>query len=142
MSTAAKGETWEPEYREALRRMLAEKGRPVLLEEPRYSWQQDGDPDDNVSTYGWVDYEIEGHLRGGGCSIVIPEGSVVREKSYSQFQDTDTDNKSEVGLNVGGCHCRCEMYSNFYVRWTGSVGDAIRALFPPPVSDKGRGIQL
>lgn len=139
-------ETWEDRYREKLRELIQQKGRPVQIDWHEYerykAWGHADDPDDYVSTYGWTDFDALSHVASGGgtCEWVVPPGSVVREKTYSQFTDTFSDNENEVGVNVGGCHCVCGRYKDVYLRWDGSVGDAINLVMGVP--DAGRSIQL
>ena len=107
------------EIKAGMRRLLAEKGHKVQFQE-RYG------PDD-VSPYGWSDYDAWEHIING-CSWVVPEGTVVKETTYSMFDGTFTGNKDEVGLNAAGVHCACGKYTDVTIRLTTSLGEAIRTL--------------
>ena len=138
-------EEWEERYREKLREMLRTKGVKVETSN-NYDWVE---PDDdlNVSPYGWADYSAQYHIlgkqsarHGGPCEWIVPEGAVAYERTYSEFQDTFSDNAQTVGINVKGCHCRCGKYQDVYLRWEGSIADAVRIIMGVP--DTTRSIQL
>lgn len=137
-------EEWEERYKEKLRELLRTKGSKVETSN-HYAW---GEPDDdvNVSAYGWVDYDAEYHIvgeharYGGPCEWVVPEGAVAYEQTYSEFQDTFTENVQTVGINVKGCHCKCGKYTDVYLRWEGSIAEAVKIVMGVP--DTTRSIQL
>lgn len=126
---------WTEEYRAAVRKFIAEKGSKVQVAEKRYDWQED----DEVSTYGWSDYEAYKHTRsaegkypGDGCHWIVPEGARLYERSYSQFTDTFHSNEDEVGVNVKGCRCACGKYEDVILRWTGSLTDILHSILGMP----------
>lgn len=90
----------------------------------------------SVDTFGWEDRESYSHIHGdkynseagGPCEWIIPEGTVVKEESYSQFAGTDQDNYYEVGINVEHVSCKCGKYTDVTVRVASSLGEAIQAL--------------
>lgn len=112
--------TVNDEIKAGMRRFLAEKGRKVKFRDEEW---------DDVSAYGWSDFDAVDHIIVAGCSWVIPEGTVVEEHTYSMFDNTFTGNKDEVGLNASGCHCACNKYKNVTLRVTSSLGEAIRSIF-------------
>lgn len=120
----------EAKYRDALRDLMERKGVPVEINpDAEYDF-------DEVSTYGWVAYEardhcqtVEGNDRYGGCRWVVEPGAELRERTYSQFVDTDADNKNEVGINVSPVHCACGKYQDMTLRYTASLADTLRDLF-------------
>jgi len=137
-------EEWEERYREKLRELLRTRGRKVQTS--NYYDRAEADDDLNVSPYGWVDYNAEYHIlggytrHGGPCEWVVPEGAVAYERTYSEFQDTLSDNARVVGINVNGCHCKCGKYTDVYLRWEGSIADAVKIIMGVP--DTTRSIQL
>lgn len=132
--------TWTDDYKVKVREFIEAKGQKVQVEEKRYSWQDD----DDVSTYGWTDYEAQQHIIGNNphlppeqndhCRWVVPEGAVMYERTYSQFQDTDADNLNEHGVNVKGAHCACGKYTDVILRWTGSVTEMLHSILGLPTS--------
>ena len=119
---------WNDEYKSKVRDFMARKGRPVLFARTDYQ----GNPEPDV--YGWVDHDADAHCRavdekypglGEGCTWVVPEGAVLTEETYDQFQDTFSDNAQEVGSNASGCRCACGKYSDVTLRWTGSVTEML-----------------
>lgn len=120
--------TIDDQIKAAMRQFVADKGMKVNFKEPRYSWEKE----DDVSTYGWADYDAVDHVStgkyGDGCFWVVPEGTVVKEYTYSMFTGTFADNDEEVGINAIGCHCKCGKYKDVTLRVTSSLGDAIQAL--------------
>lgn len=108
----------DAEIKAGMRKFLAEQGRMVKFEE-RYGFK-------HVSTYGWSDYENSDHMRR--CSWVIPEGTVVKEETYSQCLGTFTSNRDEVGLNAEGVSCACGKYKDVTIRVTSTLGEAIRSI--------------
>lgn len=127
---------WEAEFRAKLRKFMEDKGEPVRFEPKRYEWQED----DEVSTYGWHDYEATLHCRPvdpkysdtDGCHWIVPEGAVAYERGYSQFTDTFHDNEDEVGINVRPAHCACGKYTDVTLRYVGSLAEVIRELTGVP----------
>lgn len=123
----------EAEYKAKLREFVQEKGRAVQFVEQRYSWSE---PDD-VSTYGWTDYDAEKHIhpwdaKDERCSWVVPEGATLTERTYSQFTDTFHSNENEVGINVAGCHCACGKYTDMTLRYVGSLTEVLHSLLGIP----------
>lgn len=128
--------------KEKMRGFLALKGSPVQFDSPGYHGAQ------AVSTYGWFHAEaIEhtlkptksfgNHYYGDGCLWVVPPGVVLREVTYSLFTDTFSDNKDEVGVECSPVSCACGKYTDMTLRWTGSLGDLMFAIFGPEVPDTG-----
>lgn len=130
-------EDWRIGYRRAVGNFLTEKG--VFVDEryyPRNDWLLDepdpGDYDEHGAMYGWEDY---GHHLGSTymtpptppCRAVEIDPTTIRERSLSQFVDTFTDNREEVGVEVRAT-CACGKYENKWLRWTGSVGEILPAL--------------
>jgi hypothetical protein len=124
---------WEAEYKAKLRKFMEDKGAKVEInEDAEYEW-------DEVSPYGWSDYDAVDHTRpaqgrwpGDGCHWVVPEGATLTERTYSMFDGTFTDNKDEVGINVHPAHCACGKYTDVTLRYVGSLGDVIRELTGVP----------
>lgn len=131
-------EEWEDRYKEKLRELVRTNGRKVqtLGTYPQY----DVDDDLNVSAYGWTDYDATYHIVNGPCEWVVPEGAVAYEREYSEFQDTFSPNAHAVGINVKGCHCKCGKYTDVYLRWDGSIAEAVNLIMGVP--DTTRSIQL
>lgn len=130
-------EDWRIGYRRAVGEFLMEKG--VFVEErfyPRDDWTLDEpdptDYDDMKVTYGWEDYE---HKHGidwrtppvPPCPTISVDPSTMRERSLSQFVDTFSGNRDEVGVEVRAT-CACGQYIDKWLRWTGTVGDILPAL--------------
>jgi hypothetical protein len=124
------------EYREKLRDFVARKGRKVNFEK-RWGFEED----DEVSIYGWVDYDAEAHLQGRDrkgertlppCSWVVPEGAELYERTYSMFTDTFSDNEQEVGINVKGCRCACGKYADVTLRYKGSLTEVLADILGLP----------
>lgn len=109
---------WMDEYKPKVRRFMTEKGIPVLFDE-RF-----GDREPEV--YGWRDGEAYDH--GRECGWVVPEGATLTEETYSQFTDTFSDNRDEVGVNVEPCHCTCGKYTDVTLRWDGTVDEMLTAI--------------
>lgn len=118
---------WAEEYRAKVREFMAKNGRKIDIRPKRFDWEDD----DEVSTYGWTDFEADEHIRAG-CRWIIPEGAVLYERTYSQFEDTDVDNINEVGVNIRGCECACGQYQNAVLRWTGSVTQMLHSILGIP----------
>jgi hypothetical protein len=125
-----------------MRAFLQAKGQPVDFREKRYEWDQP------VSTYGWHDNRAMEHTMtptrsygkhyyGDGCSWVVEPGVVLREVTYSMFTDTFSDNADEVGVECSPVRCECGKYTDVTLRWVGSLGDLMRAIFGPVVPDTG-----
>lgn len=108
----------DDEIKAGMRRLVAEKGRKLDYCESAY---------EEVSQYGWTDYEAWEHI-DGGCEWVIPPGTKVIEKTYSMFDGTFTSNKDEVGINAEGVSCKCGKYKRVTIRVVMSLGEAIREL--------------
>lgn len=125
---------WNDEYKARVRTFVEQHGKPVEFTEKRYDWQDD----DQVSVYGWTDYDALKHCkpkegwRGGGCHWIVPEGATMYERTYSQFEGTFTDNNDEAGVNVKGCHCACGKYTDMTLRWVGSVTDMLHSILQLP----------
>jgi hypothetical protein len=109
-----------------MRQLIADKGQKVnfISDEPDF-WGEF-----RVSTFGWTDYEASEHTASYGdkCHWIVPEGTLVKETSYSQFNGTFVDNEEQLGLNAAGCRCACGKYTDVTLRVTSSLGDAIQAL--------------
>ena len=113
------------EYKAALRDLMRRKGRPIRRRsEPQW-------PEFHVSTYGWLDYAALVHAGYEGCGWLVEPGAVLVEQAYSQFTDTDHDNESEVGINVGPVRCTCGKYTDVTLRYVGSLGEILRDLLGP-----------
>lgn len=110
---------WEEEYKAKLRDFMARKATPAEINRDA---KYDGD---RVSTYGWISMDYR-HIYDDKCSWVVPEGARLEEHTYSQFQDTFSDNKDEVGIEVYPVHCACGQKTDVTLRYTGSLGDVIR----------------
>ena len=119
---------WSAEYKKKMRAFMAEKGQKIAIEPKRYEWEQD----DEVSTYGWVDYDAQRHVREQGCSWVVPAGARLYERTYSQFTDTFNDNEDQVGINVTGCRCACGEYEDVILRYSGGLADVMRFITGAP----------
>jgi hypothetical protein len=125
----------EAEYKLKLREFMSKHGAPVQFQEKRYEWQDD----DDVSTYGWHDWDKVWHTheRGShrlaeGCHWIVPEGAELIERTYSQFNGTFTDNNQEVGINVSGCHCACGKYTDVTLRYVGTLTEVLHSLLGLP----------
>jgi len=121
--------SWTDEYRAKVREFIEGKGRKVQVEEKRFEWERD----DEANVYGWVDYEAQDHIREG-CRWIVPEGAVMYERTYSQFQDTFTENSEDHGVNVRGARCACGKYTDVILRWDGSVTDMLHTILGLPTS--------
>ena len=126
-------EGWEVEYKAKLRAFMEVNAYPI-----QFNKRWDSDPEDEVSVYGWTDWDAVWHIRDDDCSWIIPEGAELYERTYSQFQDTFTDNENEVGVNVLGCHCACGQYKDIGLRYAGSLSNVLNGL----LTMKGRSVQL
>lgn len=117
---------WNAELKAKMRKLVADKGDPVEFSSDSYSTTYNG----GVSSYGWKHHEAIAHCRqwGDKCHWVIPASATLEERTYSLFQDTFTDNKDEVGINVYPCHCRCGKYTDITLRYVASLGETIREL--------------
>lgn len=131
-------------YKAELRHLVEKKGVPVEI-------NRDAEYDfDEVSTYGWVDHEARDHAtahypgengcaryddtlypctRHDACEWIIPTGAELKERTYSQFADTDSSNVNEVGINVYPAHCACGKYKDVTLRYTASLAETLRELF-------------
>ena len=133
-----------PEDSAKLRAYLEDKGLPVKFREPNSyearhpEWYPRREL---VSTYGWTDYDAAHHALGGyrakhqegqPCPWVVPKGAVLYEQTYSLFQDTLSDNKEEVGVNVEGCHCSCGKYTDVTLRVVATFTEIMRVLLGVP----------
>ncbi len=112
---------FDDQLKAGMRRLVAEKGRKVNFSER--AWEE-------VSVYGWADYDAVEHTAsyGDNCEWVVPEGTKVTEKTYSMFMGTWSDNEDEVGINAEGVSCKCGKYKDVTIRATCSLGEAIRSL--------------
>lgn len=128
------------EYREKLRDFIARKGMKVNFEQ-RFST----DAEDDVSTYGWTDYDATDHItpwrgRGAakreGCEWIVPEGAELYERTYSMFTDTFSDNEQEVGINVKGCSCKCGKYKDVTLRYKGSLTEVLADILGIPTQNR------
>lgn len=126
---------WTDEYRARMREFMEKNGVKVEVQEKRYDWQDY----DEVSPYGWSDHAAARHVRptdggwpGEGCHWIVPEGARLYERIYGQFQDTYTDNKHEVGINVTGCRCACGRYEDVILRYTGTLADVMQQITGAP----------
>lgn len=122
------------EYRKSLRDFMARRGRPVEISENDRTRYPDF-PGLWVSTYGWVDGEAQEHAQS--CSWVVDAGVSLTEVSYSEFTDTDSDNKETVGINVepagtSDVRCTCGQYRGVTLRWQGSLMEAVQEIFGTP----------
>jgi hypothetical protein len=124
----------DKEYRTALRDLMAKKGHPVEFDE---RWKSDypDSPDLWVSVYGWVDHRADEH--GRVCGWEVPAGVALTEVSYSEFTDTDADNKTTLGINVTptesvDIRCRCGEFRGVTLRWEGSITEALQTIFGMP----------
>lgn len=119
-----------------MRAFLQEQGRAVEFTGREGDYQP-------VSTYGWHDHEAWEHAsnsrqgRSGGCSWVVEPGVVLREVVYSMFTDTFHGNDDEVGVECSPVRCACGKYTDVTLRWVGSLGDLMHAIFGPAVPDTG-----
>lgn len=113
----------ENQIKVGMRKYLAESGKPMKFDEPHW---EGGPP--VVSRYGWGDYNAQDHILKDKCRWVVPEGVVVKEETYIQFDGTFTGDKNEVGLNAAGCRCECGKYTDVTLRVTDSLGNAIQAI--------------
>jgi hypothetical protein len=118
---------FDNELKEMMRLYLATSGVKVDFEE---RW---GNLYPNV--WGWEDSNSVHHMRpasgkypGDGCYWVVPEGSVVKEETYSQFDGTGHCARYEVGINVEHVDCACGKYKDVTIRVTASLGEAIQQL--------------
>jgi hypothetical protein len=129
------------EQKVKMREFLQEQGRPVQFTGERDGYQP-------VSTYGWHDHEAWEHTipprksygaisRGDGCAWVVEPGVVLHEVVYSMFTDTFSGNDDEVGVECSPVHCACGKYTDVTLRWVGSLGDLMHAIFGPVVPDTG-----
>jgi hypothetical protein len=124
----------DEEIKAAMRQFIAERGQKVEFKDPWY----EGDTKEHVGIYGWVDFKAEEHIHPHACrqvdslvrecGWVVPEGTLVKETTYTQFEGTFADNSEEIGINAYGCHCKCGKYQDVVLRVTSSLGDAIQAL--------------
>lgn len=121
--------SWTDEYRAKVREFIEAKGKKVQVEEKRYEWQLD----DEANVYGWTDYQAQEHIRSG-CRWIVPEGALMYERTYSQFQDTFTENSEDHGVNVRGARCACGEYTDVILRWDGSVTDMLHTILGLPTS--------
>lgn len=126
---------WNAEYKAKVREFMATHGAPVEFVPRRFEWQSD----DEVSIYHWDDFTKAKHATPvskynpkGGCHWVVPEGAVLYERTYRQFDGTFTSDKDEHGVNVRGVHCACGRYTDVTLRWVGSVGEMLRAILDLP----------
>jgi hypothetical protein len=130
------------DQKDKMRGFLALKGSAVKFDSPGYHGAQ------AVSTYGWFDAECIEHMTkptksfgnrtyGEGCTWVVPSGVVLREVTYSMFTDTFSGNKDEVGVECSPVSCACGKYTDMTLRWVGSLGDLMFAIFGPEVPDTG-----
>jgi hypothetical protein len=126
---------WTDEYKRKMRAFMEEKGVPVAVEKRGYDWEKD----DDVSPYGWTDYDALRHCKGvdsgyqgDGCAWVVPEGARLYERTYNQFDGTFTDNKNQVGINVAGCRCACGKYTDTFLRFDGTLDEVIRQITGAP----------
>lgn len=118
---------WNDEYKAKVREFIAKNGSRVNVVGRYYDWEDD----DEVSTYGWTDWEANKHVIKN-CYWIVPEGAILYERSYSQFTDTFHDNENEVGVNVRGCFCACGKYENVILRWTGSLTEMLHFILGMP----------
>lgn len=123
---------WVAGYRAAVARLLEKNGEFVRLnaydDEPGWGVEE-GDYDECNITYGWSGgYEWMRHLTGNNCTgIVSWDHESLRERSLSLFEGTFVGNKNEAGLEMKAT-CKCGEYTDKWVRWTGTVTEALEVL--------------
>lgn len=110
----------EKQIKEGMRQYLERSGQKVDWEE--HSWGR------SANVYGWWDHTAYYHIRDDKCRWIVPEGTVLKEETFSLFEGTDCDNRMEVGLNADGCRCACGKYADVTLRITASLGEAIRGV--------------
>lgn len=145
-------EALQADFRAGLRRLLSEQGQVVQVkDEDRERYPSS--PERWVSPYGWEDFDATYHVKTPteqeraqwpdvekyyhSCSLVVPEGSILEEVSYSEFAGTGHEYDESVGINVYGgpegapteVRCSCGKYRGLTVRWQGSLTDALTFLF-------------
>jgi hypothetical protein len=126
---------WVEGYQRAVSRLLEEKGTFVDLRHyGRDEWFMDEpDPSDyEEPTYGWKDWRhtfpaSEDGFGGDGCKTVSLDHASLRERSLSLFDNTFTDNKDEVGMEMRAT-CACGEYTDRWVRWVGTMSDALEII--------------
>lgn len=119
---------WVAGYRAAVARLLEKQGSFVRLEayDADNDWVPDGDYDTGVIYYGWGDWNWRKHSEDG-CEIISWDHGSLREKTISQFMGTFTDSNSETGMEMKAT-CRCGLYTDRWVRWTGTMTEALQDL--------------
>ena len=138
----------EAEYKAGLRRLLSSKGAAVEISNgERKQWPNS--PEMWVSTYGWKDQAATDHFLKVGavarerygkrypeCELIIPEGVELTEVSYSEFQDTFSDNAETVGVNAYGgekgeeteIRCSCGKFRALTIRFEGTLREALEEI--------------
>lgn len=122
-------DTWEDDYKAKLRTFMEQHGAAVEFDT---RWATE-----TVSPYDWRDAKKNEHATSdkwyeAPCRWVVPVGAQLKEREYSKFEGTFTDNKDEVGVNVYGCRCACGKYEDVTLRWIGSLGAILQEILNLP----------
>jgi hypothetical protein len=118
---------WTVEYKRRVREFMQQNGRAVEHRDDSYGLQ-------NVSVYGWCDYDAQRHIYDDKCAWIVPKGAQLEERTYSQFVGTFTDNAEEIGINVSPAHCACGRYTNRTLRHDGSLQDILAGILKIPTN--------
>ena len=132
-------DTFSDELKQAIRTFIVKQGIPVRFIGTDYL----GEP--LIDYYGWEDYAGQCHVdpRYDGCKWEVPEGSLLYEETYDQFQGTFYEgDTSEDGINVSGCRCACGKFTDVTLRWDGTLAELINHLAPKDESKIKKGWTL
>lgn len=116
---------WVDGYRKAVSTLLNQEGEFVRLDayDDIRSWTAEGDYEEFRVTYGWRDWD---HHKSE-CGIAEWNLPTLREKRLSQFRGTFTSNDEQVGMEMKAT-CNCGKYTDKWVRYTGSLGEALQVV--------------
>lgn len=94
-------------------------------------------PEDEVSEYGWADYDRLVHAsdptkvhNGEGCRWVVPTGAQVIQRTYTLFDGPGRE-KVEAGFNTFSASCACGKYTDVSLRVAAPLGDVLLTLLAP-----------
>jgi hypothetical protein len=115
----------------ALRAHIETHGVPAIIDHDA-EW-----PEDEVSEYGWVDYQPLVHAsdpskvhKGEGCRWVIPVGAQVTQRTYTLYDGPGRE-KTEAGFNTRTASCACGKNTSVTLRVTQPLGEVLLALTVP-----------
>lgn len=132
MSSNEDTPTFREIYLRSAAHLLKTRGKFVVIEaypetedpDDLYPWEVPGDYSTGDVVYSWADWNHTDSRYGDACAIVSIDTTSLREKRFSQFQDTFSSNADVAGLEMKAT-CSCGTYIDRWLRWEGSLEEAI-----------------